>query len=330
VTAILYALNGHTVIPVYITREGKWLMYDGKLDNVQGINWEKFGTPAILSPDRINRGLLRIVSEKVKVVPVDVVFPVLHGQNGEDGTIQGLCELAGIPYVGCGVAASAAAMDKAIMKLIAKSLKIPTADFFVFGADEIHTDRALVLKKIRYKIGYPCFVKPVVGGSSIGISKATNKKELEKALENALAFSSRVIVEKLVEGREVEVGILGEGIAAKASVVGEVLSAGEFYDFQAKYQNAESKTVVPADIPEETAEKIKSYALEIFRAIGGSGLSRVDFFIDAKGRVLFNEINTLPGFTAISMYTKMWEASGVPRQKLIEILIGIALEKSCG
>jgi len=327
VATVLNALNGHTVIPVYITQAGKWLMYDGKLDNIQGINWEKFGTPAILSPDRVNRGLLRIVSEKVKHIPVDVVFPVLHGSNGEDGTIQGLCELAGIPYVGCNVAASAAAMDKAIMKLIVKSLKIPQAEFLVFGADEIDIDLGEVMKKIRYKIGYPCFVKPTVGGSSIGISKAANRKELRTALETSLKFSSRVVVEKCIEGREVEVGILGAGVCAKASVPGEVLAAGDFYDYEAKYQNPESKTVIPANLPEETIKEIQKYALEIFRAIGGSGLSRVDFFIDKKNRVIFNEINMIPGFTAISMYTKMWEESGIPRQKLIEILIEIALEK---
>lgn len=324
------ALNGHTVIPVYITREGKWLMYDGKLDNVAGINWEKFGTPATLSPDRVNRGLLRIVSDEVKTIPVDVVFPVLHGPNGEDGTIQGLCELAGIPYVGCNVAASAVAMDKAIMKLVVKSLKIPQAEFFVFGEGTLLADMNTALKKIRYKFGYPCFVKPSAGGSSIGISKATNKKELEKALQTALKFSSRVIVEKAVEGREIEVGILGAGLSAKASVPGEILWAGEFYDYEAKYSNPKFQTVIPADLPEETTAQIQEYALEVFRAIGGSGLSRVDFFVDAKGRVIFNEINTVPGFTAISMYTKMWEASGIPNQKLIEMLLELAMAKKHG
>ncbi|MCL1862866.1 MAG: D-alanine--D-alanine ligase [Defluviitaleaceae bacterium] len=326
VTSVVHALNGHTIIPVYITREGKWLMYDGKLDNIAGINWEKFGTPAILSPDRFNRGLLRIVSEKVKVVPVDVVFPVLHGPNGEDGTIQGLCELAGIPYVGCNVAASAIAMDKALMKLAAKGLKIPQADYLVFGADEVRADIKEVMKKIRYKIGYPCFVKPTVGGSSIGIFKVADKKALPDALDAALEFSSRVVVEKAVEGREVEVGVLGAGIDTSASVVGEVLSANEFYDYEAKYENAESKTIVPADLPEETVAQLQKYAIDIFRAIGGSGMSRVDFFVTADGKILFNEINTVPGFTSISMYADMWKASGLPWDKLISRLIEIALE----
>ncbi|MCL1843035.1 MAG: D-alanine--D-alanine ligase [Defluviitaleaceae bacterium] len=328
VTTVLGALNGHNIIPVYITKAGKWLLYDGKLDNIQGINWEKFGTPAVLSPDRVNRGLMRIVSDKVKIIPVDIVFPVLHGPNGEDGTIQGLCELAGIPYVGCGVAASAVAMDKSIIKLVAKALKIPQAEFLVFGADEIAADKNAVMKKIGMKLKYPCFVKPAVGGSSIGISKVSGRKELACALEEALNYSSRLVVEKFVEGREIEVGILGEGIEAKASVPGEILSAGEFYDFDAKYVNPESKTIIPAEIPEDTMAEIQKYALEIFRAIGGSGLSRVDFFVDANGRVIFNEINTVPGFTSISMYKKLWAASGVSAQMLVKTLMDTALKET--
>jgi D-alanine-D-alanine ligase len=330
VLSVLNALNGHTVIPVYITRAGKWFMYDGKLDNISAVNWEKFGTPAILSPDRVNRGLLRIAAERIKAVPVDVVFPVLHGTNGEDGTIQGLCELADIPYVGCNVTASAVAMDKAVMKLAVKGLKIPQAEFLVFDTDELNADIKAVLNKIRYKLGYPCFVKPSKGGSSIGISKANDRKELMRALQTASEFSSRIVAEKFVKGREIEVGVLGTGMSAKASVPGEVLSAGEFYDFDAKYQNPKSQTIVPAELPEKTVAELQKYALEIFRAIGGSGLSRVDFFVDEKNRVIFNEINTVPGFTPISMYTKMWEASGIPRQVLFQKLIETALERNNG
>jgi len=324
--SVISLLNHHTVIPVYITRKGKWLMYDGKLDNLQNIDWEKFGTPAILSPDRVNRGLLRIVGNKVKVVPIDVVLPMLHGPNGEDGTIQGLCELAGIPYVGCGVTSSAVAMDKGTTRLIAKSLKIPQTDFLTFEADELLEDMNAAMTKIGRKLGYPCFVKPNAGGSSIGITKASNRKDLKAAIDTALKLCDKVIIEKAVIGREVEVGILGVGLAAKASVVGEILSGNEFYDYDAKYTNPESKTLVPADIPEETAKKIQDYALQIFRTLGGKGLSRVDFFVKENGQIIFNEINTVPGFTPISLYVKMWEESGVPRQDLIDILITIALE----
>jgi len=324
--SVISALNQHRVIPVYITRNGKWLLYDGKLDNLQNLDWEKFGTPAILSPDRVNRGLLRIVGDKVKAIPVDVVLPILHGPNGEDGTIQGLCELAGIPYVGCGVMASAVAMDKATTRLVAKALKIPQTDFLVFTSEELQESIGPAMTKIGRKLGYPCFVKPNVGGSSIGISKAANRKELKTAIEEALKYCDKIIVEKFVPGKEIEVGILGAGMLAKASVTGEIIADGEFYDFDAKYTKPDSKTITPADIPDETQQKIQEYALQIFRAIDGKGLSRVDFFVTENGRILFNEINTVPGFTNISMYSKMWEASGVPWQDLIDILIAIALE----
>jgi len=325
--AVATALGKHTVIPVYITRTGKWLMYDGKLDNFQNVNWEKFGTPAILSPDKVNGGLLRIVGEKVKAIPVDVVLPILHGPNGEDGTIQGLCELAGIPYVGCGVAASAVAMDKALTKIVARGLKIPQADFLAFGADEMKDNAKTVMAKIGRKIGYPCFVKPSAGGSSIGITKVASRKELNGALQVAFELCDKIIVEKFIAGREIEVGVLGKGISAKVSVAGEVVADGEFYDYDAKYTKPDSKTIVPADISEETQAKIQEYALQIFRTIGGSGLSRVDFFVTEDERILFNEINTMPGFTSISMYAKMWDASGVPRGELLDILIEIALER---
>jgi len=300
-------------------------LYDGKLDNVANVDWEKFGTPAILSPDRINKGLLRIVGDKVKTIPVDVVFPVLHGPNGEDGTIQGLCELADILYVGCGVTASSVAMDKATMKLVARALKIPQADFITIGKNEYIKEQKAVLTKTRYKVGYPCFVKPSESGSSIGISKVQNRAELAAALETAFNFSSRAVVEKVIAGREIEVGILGAGAEAKVSVPGEIVADGEFYDFDAKYNKPASKTIVPAQLPEEVVEKVQGYALELFRAIGGKGFSRADFFVTEDNRVIFNEINTVPGFTKISMFAKVWKQDGIERQQLVETLIEMAL-----
>ncbi|MCL2572571.1 MAG: D-alanine--D-alanine ligase [Defluviitaleaceae bacterium] len=324
-TAVISALGRHNVIPVYITRKGQWLLYDGKLDNIKSIDWEKFGTPTVLSPDRTHRGLLRIVGDKVKIIPVDVVFPALHGQDGEDGTIQGLCQLAGIPCIGCGVLSSAISMDKAFAKIIAKSLKIPQVDYLVFRKEEME-DTAAVTKKIRYKLGYPCFVKPAVGGSSIGITKAKNKEELEVAIAEALKYATKVVVEKGINGRELEIGVLGNGAYAKASEVGEVIPDGEFYDFDAKYVKPDSKTLIPADIPEEAGQLIKKYALEMFKGVDGRGMARVDFFLDENGKVLLNEINTVPGYTNISMYSKLWEKSGIPRQDLIENLIELAVE----
>ena len=313
------------IIPVYITVEGKWLLYDGTVDQVKNIAWEKFGTPAILSPDRVNRGLLRIVGDKVKTIPVDVVFPVLHGENGEDGTIQGLCALAGIPCVGCGVLASAVCMDKAIMKMIAEHIGVPQAEYLEFCREEIATPEGLneVAKKIRYKLGYPCFVKPATAGSSIGVSKAASKKELESALPEAAIYSEKIIVEKAVVGREIECGVLGGGMDIRTSVPGEVISAAEFYDFDAKYHNAESKTLIPAPISSEETEEIRDWAAKIFKAVDGKGFARVDFFLTENG-IIFNEINTVPGFTSISMFAKMWEATGVPWPELLDELIDIA------
>ena len=323
--AVISALGRHNVIPVYITRKGKWLLYDGKLDNVLSIDWEKFGTPTILSPDRTHKGLLRIVGDKVKIIPIDVVFPVLHGPDGEDGTVQGLCELAGLPYVGCGVLTSAICMDKDFMKMTAKSIKIPQGDYMVFRQDDL-MDIPTVVKKVRYKLGYPCFVKPAAGGSSIGISKAKSKKELEEAIAIAQKYDNKVVVEKAVNGREIEIGILGHSANAKTSIPGEIVPDGEFYDYDAKYVKQSSKTIIPADLPEKTINEISKYALEIFCGVGGRGMARVDFFVDESGKVLFNEINTVPGYTKISMYSKLWEASGISRQALVEQLIELALE----
>jgi len=312
------------VIPVYITREGKWLLYDGTIDQIKNVAWEKFGTPAVLSPDRVNRGLLRIVGDKVRNIPVDVVFPVLHGENGEDGTIQGLCALAGLPCVGCGVLSSAVCMDKSFMKLIAAHIGLPYSKYIVVRGHELE-DMDAVTKRIRYQIGYPCFIKPASAGSSIGISKASNKKEVEKALEIAASLSEKIMVEKAVKGREIECGVLGAYDDVRVSIPGEIVPAAEFYDYDAKYHNANSKTILPAPVSEEVAELVQQMAANIFKAVDGSGLSRVDFFLTEEGQVIFNEINTVPGFTSISLFSRTWEASGVPLPDLLDILIDIAL-----
>jgi D-alanine-D-alanine ligase len=215
-------------------------------------------------------------------------------------------------------------MDKAFTKLIVRSLKIPQADYFVFTNPQPE-DFEGILKTVRYKLGYPCFVKPALGGSSVGITKAGNKKELEAALTTALNFSHKVIVEKAITGREIECAILGEGESAKASVPGEIIVGSEFYDYEAKYVNSDSQVRVPADLPADVAEKVKAYALQVFRAVDGRGLARADFFVEESGKVLFNEINTMPGFTNISMYPMLWEAEGISRQDLVEKLIEMAI-----
>ena len=315
------------LLPVYITKAGKWLLYEGAIENVGNVQWEKFGTSVALSPDASTKGLLRLVGDKCKALPVDVVFPVLHGANGEDGTIQGLCEMAGIPYVGCGVLASACCMDKAAAKAIVNGIKIAQADHVLCLRHEIEGDIKEVCKRVRYKIGYPCFVKPANAGSSVGVSRAGNKTELEAALLLAAKHDRRVIVEKAVIGRELECAVLGNE-NAEATGVGEILAAAAFYDYEAKYHNPQSQTIIPAALPEGKEKEIQDAAKAIYKALDCAGLARVDFFLEAEtNRVVFNEINTMPGFTSVSMYPKLWNAAGLTTSALVDKLIDLALER---
>lgn len=318
------------IIPVGITKEGKWLIYNGPVENIKNGDWEKYGTPAVLSPDAGMKGIIKIVGDKAKIIPVDVVFPVLHGAWGEDGTIQGLLELAKIPYVGCGVLASSVSMDKVYTKIICKDAGIPQANYtWVFASDIEKED---TLKGIEKEIGYPLFIKPSNAGSSVGISKATNREELLKGLKEAARYDRKIVIEEFVNGRELECAVLGnEDI--KVTRVGEILSAAdaEFYDFDAKYNNPDSKTVIPAPIPAEKEEEIRSLAKRVFKAVNGSGISRIDFFMDREsGKIIFNELNTLPGFTSISMYPMLWEEAGLPKKELIDELIELALSRDNG
>ncbi|HIT72306.1 D-alanine--D-alanine ligase A [Tyzzerella sp. An114] len=318
------------IIPVGITKEGKWLIYNGPVENIKNGDWEKYGTPAVLSPDAGMKGIIKIVGDKAKIIPVDVVFPVLHGAWGEDGTIQGLLELAKIPYVGCGVLASSVSMDKVYTKIICKDAGIPQANYtWVFASDIEKED---TLKRIEKEIGYPLFIKPSNAGSSVGISKATNRDELLKGLKEAARYDRKIVIEEFVNGRELECAVLGnEDI--KVTRVGEILSAAdaEFYDFDAKYNNPDSKTVIPAPIPAEKEEEIRSLAKKVFKAVDGSGISRIDFFMDRESeKIIFNELNTLPGFTSISMYPMLWEEAGLPKKELIDELIELALSRDNG
>lgn len=330
-STILYALDDekYHVIPVGITKEGQWLIYTGPIENISTGKWEKYATPAILSPDAKQKALLKIVNGHVKEIPVDVVIPALHGAWGEDGTIQGLLEMARIPYVGCGVLSSAVSMDKVYMKLIAKDAGVPQAKYMWFHKTEL-AQMAKVIGKVVKKIGYPCFVKPANAGSSVGISKARNDKELEDALNYAGGFDRKVIVEQAITGRELECSVLGnEDMMVSGS--GEILAAAEFYDYNAKYHNAASRTVIPATVTPEQDKEMRRIAKKIYRAVDGSGLARVDFFIEEKTqRVLFNEVNTMPGFTAISMYPMLWEAQGMTKGELMDELIALATQRDGG
>ncbi|GHU51615.1 D-alanine--D-alanine ligase [Clostridia bacterium] len=308
------------VLPIYITEDGDWLFYDGSPDRAVGIAWDKLGTPVTLDCGRRGGGLLRIAGEKTRPIKVDVIFPALHGKNGEDGVLQGVFETAGIPYVGCGVRSSAVCMDKAFTKAIIAREGVKQAAYLSFRERELTDDKLDAnLKLIKEKIGYPCYVKPSSGGSSIGISRAATKSSLAKAINAALDYDDKIVVEKEIKGREFECAVLSRGDSLIVSAVGEVLSATKFYDYSAKYENSASRTQIPADLPEEVSEKMRETAALIFNALDCGGLSRVDFFYD--GELYFNEINTMPGFTVISMYPLLLAHAGVTTEELLLSLI---------
>lgn len=254
---------------------------------------------------------------------MDVIFPALHGLYGEDGTIQGIFELSKIPYVGCGVLASAVSMDKLYTKIIVDTLHIRQAAYVPVLKRDLE-DMESVLSKVEEKLSYPVFVKPSNAGSSQGVSKAHDRKELKEALELAVQHDRKILVEETIIGREIECAVLG-GKEVKASGVGEILAAADFYDYEAKYNNPESRTVISPELPEGVEEKVRDAAKAIFIAVDGAGLSRVDFFVEqGTNEVVFNEINTLPGFTSISMYPMLWAAAGIDTKKLVETLIETA------
>jgi D-alanine-D-alanine ligase len=320
-----------TILPIYITKDGRWFLYDGPLSGltafIDGGNWERQGTSAVLSADRTHRGFLRIVGGKVKPIPVDCVFPVMHGRYGEDGCIQGLCELAGIPCVGSGVLSSAICMDKTYAKIVAKHLGVRVSDYVWFKRDASFKE---IAKRVRYKIGYPCFVKPANGGSSVGIGKVNHKSELEAALAEAFEHDDKVIVEKFVKGRELECAVIGTPNGKPlASRVGEIISGNEWYDYEAKYNDVGSQTLIdPQGLPEAVAEEIRGKSSALFEALDCEGLARVDFFYDeAAGKVYFSELNTMPGFTGISMFAMLWKADGIDHAEVIMRLVMSAMEK---
>lgn len=257
---------------------------------------------------------------------VDVMFPLLHGTFGEDGTIQGLFEMAGLPYVGAGVLASSVGMDKVAMKMMFAQAGLPQVAFRHFTRFDWKHRRDACIAEAE-TLQYPCFVKPANLGSSVGISKARNRDELAAAVETALRYDRKAIVEAFVDAREIEVSVLGND-EPRASVPGEILSSNEFYDYKAKYVDGKSVMEIPAAIPAETAEAVQAMALRAFRAIDGSGLCRADFFLRrSDGAILINEVNTMPGFTPFSMYPLLWKESGVSYRELLDTLIRLAIER---
>ncbi len=315
----------YEVVLIGITKEGKWLKVNN-IDDMKSGNWLNSKTTAIISPDTTHNGVLFIENNKVTFKHIDVVFPVLHGLNGEDGTIQGLLELAHIPYVGCGVVASGVSMDKLFTKIIVEKLGIRQAKFVSIIKREL-SDMEACVKKVEASLDYPVFIKPANAGSSKGISKAHNRDELITGLNEAILHDRKILIEETIIGRELECAVLGSSNPI-ASGVGEILAAAEFYDYDAKYNNNESKEDVSPDLPDGVEDKIRQYAIQIFTALDGYSLSRVDFFLEKDtNEIVFNEINTLPGFTSISMYPMLWEAKGISKSQLIEKLIQSGLRR---
>ena len=318
----------YNVIPVGITKSGDWLRYAGTdYSLLPGGAWERFegNRRAAISPVR-GQGLLCFEGDCVVREHIDVVFPVLHGENGEDGTIQGLLELAGIAYVGPHVAASAVAMDKTLTKLVADQAGIPQAAWQLVRGSELHNRKDAIADSLEARFTYPMFVKPAGTGSSVGVSKAADREALLAALEHAAAFDDKILVEEFIHGREIEVAVMGNANPV-ASVCGEIDSGADFYDYDAKYVTDTSTAYIPARISEDVEEQVREQAVKVYQAIGCQGLSRVDFFVTYEDeRIVFNEINTLPGFTSISMYPKLFAASGIGYSELIDELLKLAME----
>ena len=316
----------YNVIIVGITEDGHWVKVNS-IDEIKADTWRTNKTEAVLSPDAREKCLLVMEDGRVEKIPVDVVFPILHGLYGEDGTVQGIMELAKIPYVGCGVLASSVAMDKLTTKVIVDGLGFRQAACVPVFKEEL-ADMEAVVQKVEKKLPYPVFIKPSNAGSSKGVSRADNREELVAGLLEAAKHDRRILVEERIAGHEIECAVYGGGNEEiSASGVGEILAAAEFYDFDAKYFNSDSKTVTDPELPGDAAEQVRREAMEIFRAVDGYGLSRVDFFVEESGGVVFNEINTIPGFTAISMYPMLWEARGISKKQLIDNLISHALKR---
>ena len=322
----------YTVVPIGITKEGRWIspqdselaLQSGKIDGKNTV---------ILLNDSFSKSLVCIdnnqkLDKNSALEKLDVIFPALHGPYGEDGTVQGLLELANIPYVGAEVAASAISMDKELMKTIFKQKNLPVLKWMTIKRKEWQKDKEKILSLIQNNFEYPLFVKPTNLGSSVGITKVHKKEELEKAIDLASSYDRKILIEQgLEEVREIECGVLGND-EPRASVVGEVKPAGEFYDYDSKYIDERTQLIITADLPDEVSQEVQRIALRAFKAVDAAGMARVDFFISKKeNKIYLSEINTIPGFTSTSMYPRLWEASGISYPELIDRLIQLALER---
>lgn len=328
--SVLNALDRakYDVIAIGIDHEGRWFSGDGTLEALESRDLHGLDRVALLGePGRCSLyrwspgAALEVLSQ------LDVVFPLLHGSFGEDGTIQGLFEMADVPYVGAGVLASSVAMDKGLFKMLMQARGIPTVESIVVLSSEIESDVEAVLDKAESLAPYPLFVKPANLGSSVGISKVRSRSDMLEGLMDAARYDRRVLVERGLEAREIEVSVLGNE-TAEASVPGEVIPSDEFYSYRAKYIDDRSELLIPAPIPVETADEARRLAIETFKVFDGAGMARVDLLLErSTDRLYVNEANTIPGFTKISMYPKLWEASGVAYPSLLDRLVDLALER---
>ena len=318
--------NKYEVVKMGITKQGESFVYNGPADMLPGGKWledKENIEPAVISMSRDHHGIIRL-SQGGKIEKIDVVFPVLHGKNGEDGTMQGLLEIAGIPYVGCNTVASAICMDKAYTNAMADYHGIPQAKWVAF---EKFSYNKSMLPAAAEKLGFPIFVKPANAGSSVGVGKARTLEELEVACTNAFEHDVKIVLEEGIDGVEVEVAVMGNENPV-ASVVGEVVPCNDFYDYEAKYLANESELHIPARLPEDKLLAVQNAAVNAYRALGCSGFTRVDFFVRrSDGEIMLNEPNTIPGFTSISMYPKLFAASGIPYSELLDKLLELALER---
>ena len=336
-TSIMANLDSekYEAIPIGITKEGSWLLgtqpqqllaAEQSANQTSGL---EASTAVTLTGDpRLHRLIPIEQGEDLgNQGALDVIFPVLHGTYGEDGTLQGLLEMANVPYVGCGVLGSALGMDKEKMKMIFQRVGLPVGDYLVYRRGEWERAPEPVMDAIEQRLGCPCFVKPVNLGSSVGVNKAHDRAELQSAIDEAAQYDRKIIIEQYINCRELECAVLGNDEPV-VSVVGEIVSSNEFYDYRAKYIDGKSRDIIPAGIPQSIAEEVRRQAVQAFLALDLSGLARVDFFLDRESsQVYINEVNTMPGFTAISMYPRLWQASGLSYAKLLDRLIELAIER---
>lgn len=314
--------SNYDIIPIGITREGTWLRYRGSTEDIRNDKWHAHASciPAFISPSKSVAGIIELVGTEYRTTPVDVVFPVLHGKNGEDGTVQGLLELSGIPFVGCDTLSSAICMDKGIASQLVRAAGIETAaSVSAYANDDLES----VIKDAE-KLGFPLYIKPAKSGSSFGITKAYNRSELANGIRSAFLHDKKVMIEQNVGGFEVGCAVLGH-VEPFVAEVDEIELSGEFFDYEEKYSLRSTKIHLPARIDADIAAKIKEAALLVYKTLGCTGLARVDMFLTEEGRIVFNEVNTMPGFTASSRYPNMMNRSGITYPQLMNRLI----EQAC-